>query len=93
MTYAQNLHRIHQRHYPAQQRLSGHAKADEMIEFLKGFEKVKLVLVNHGAEETKKTFAERVKNEIDPKDVEILDRHYFYRVNAYGLLKKIQTKK
>lgn len=72
---------------------SGHAKADEMIEFLNEFENIKLVLINHGAEETKRTFADRVKDEVNPKDIEILDRHYFYRINAYGLLKKIQTKK
>lgn len=72
---------------------SGHAKADEMIEFLKGFENIKFILINHGAEETKIKFADRVKKEVDPKDIEILDRHYFYRVNAYGFLKKIQTKK
>ena len=72
---------------------SGHAKADEMIEFLKQFTNIKLILINHGAEEVKNEFADRVKHEIDPKDIEILDRHYFYRINAYGLMKKIQTKK
>ena len=72
---------------------SGHAKADEMIEFLKGFEKIKFVLINHGEGDTKTSFADRVKKEINPKDIDILDRHYFYRINAYGLMKKVQTKK
>ncbi len=72
---------------------SGHAKADEMIEFLKGFKNIKLILVNHGNIDPKKEFADKISEEIKSKNVEILDRHYFYRVNAYGLLKKIQTKK
>ena len=72
---------------------SGHAKADEMIEFLKGFENIKFILINHGEEETKKKFMDRVQKEIDPKDVDILDRDYFFRINAYGFMKKIQTKK
>lgn len=72
---------------------SGHAKADEMIEFFKMFENIKLILINHGETETKKKFKSRVIKEVDPKDVDILDREYFFRVNAYGFMKKIQTKK
>ena len=71
---------------------SGHAKADEMISFLKRFEKLKLVLVNHGDPETKELFAQRIVDEVGPKDVEILDRSYFYRVSPYGLAKKLSTK-
>ena len=72
---------------------SGHAKADEMIDFLKEFENIKFILINHGEEETKKKFMDRVQKEIDPKDIDILDREYFFRINAYGFMKKIQTKK
>ncbi|MBR1802388.1 MAG: MBL fold metallo-hydrolase [Clostridia bacterium] len=71
---------------------SAHAKADEMIEFLKGFSDLKLVLVNHGEKETKLQFAKRVVKEVDPKMVGIMDREYFFRVNRYGLIRQMSTK-
>lgn len=71
---------------------SAHAKADQMIEFLKQFKNLKLVLVNHGELEVKKSFAERILNEVEPKYVGILGRDYFFRVNPYGLQKTLSTK-
>ncbi|MGN1299666.1 MAG: MBL fold metallo-hydrolase [Candidatus Scatovivens sp.] len=72
---------------------SGHAKSDEMIQFLKSFDNIKLILINHGNLDTKLRFMDKVKKEVKSKNVAILDRNYFYRINAYGLLKQIQTKK
>lgn len=71
---------------------SAHAKADEMITFLKQFKNIKLVLVNHGQADVKETFAERIIDEVNPKDVGILGRNYFFRVNPYGLIKTLPTK-
>ena len=71
---------------------SAHAKADELIEFLKKFNNLKLVLINHGEPNTKIKFAERVGDEVNPKDVGILGRDYFFRIGSYGLLKTIGTK-
>ena len=71
---------------------SAHAKADEMIDFLKQFVNLKLVLVNHGEPEVKELFAERIVDEVDPKNVGILGRRYFFRVNPYGLAKTLSTK-
>ena len=71
---------------------SAHAKADEMIDFLKQFNNLKLVLVNHGEEEVKKEFAERIVKEVEPKRVGVLNREYFFRVNSYGLIKTMGTK-
>ena len=71
---------------------SAHAKADEMIDFLKQFENLKLVLVNHGEEKVKEKFAERIVDEAEPKRVGILGREYFFRVNSYGLVKTLSTK-
>lgn len=71
---------------------SAHAKADEMIEFLKQFHNLKLVLVNHGREKTKVKFADRIVNEVDPKCVAILDRSYFFRISPYGLIRSLSTK-
>ena len=71
---------------------SAHAKADEMIEFLQQFKNLKLVLVNHGEPNTKKVFAERISDEVKTKQVGILGRSYFFRVDTYGLVKTLSTK-
>lgn len=71
---------------------SAHAKSDEMIEFLKQFEDLKLVLVNHGETKSKDEFSRKVLNEVDTKDVGLLGRDYFFRINPYGLVKTLSTK-
>lgn len=71
---------------------SAHAKADEMIAFLQQFTNLKLVLVNHGEPEVKELFADRIVDEVEVKDVGILGRMYFFRVNPYGLAKTLSTK-
>lgn len=71
---------------------SAHAKADEMIDFLKQFESLKLVLVNHGEANTKIAFAERIVEEVDTKYVAILGREYMFRVNGYGLVRQFSSK-
>lgn len=71
---------------------SAHAKANELIDFLRPFENIKLLLVNHGEYEKKETYANRVIDEIDPKDVGILGREYFFRIDGYGLIKPLSTK-
>ena len=71
---------------------SAHAKADEMIDFLKQFKKIKLILVNHGEAEIKKSFSDKILDEVDTKNVGILGRQYFFRVNPYGLQKTLTTK-
>lgn len=70
---------------------SAHAKSDEMIKFLKQFKNLKLVLINHGATETKEIFAKRVIEQISPKDVGMLGEEYFFRVDPYGLVKTAPT--
>lgn len=71
---------------------SGHAKADEMIEFLKKFKNLKLVLINHGDSESKLKFSETVLNEIDTKYVGILGEEYLFRVDTYGFVKTMTTR-
>ena len=72
--------------------LSAHAKADEMIEFLRKFRNLKLVLVNHGEFDSKEAFAERITLELKPKRVALLGRDYFYRVGPFGLIRYLSTK-
>lgn len=71
---------------------SAHAKADEMIEFLKQFSSLHLVLVNHGDEDTKEHFANRIIKEVKPGDVGVACRETFFRVSAYHLIKTLPTK-
>lgn len=71
---------------------SAHAKADEMIEFLKQFNNLNLVLVNHGELKAKNIFAERIIKEVKSKRVGLLGNEYFFRVDSYGLVKTLSTK-
>ena len=71
---------------------SAHAKADEMIRFLQQFKNIKLILVQHGEEPVKEMFAKRIRKEVSVKDVEILGRDKFYRINPYGLVKVLPSK-
>lgn len=71
---------------------SAHAKADEMIAFLQQFKDLKLVLVNHGEENVKHVFAERITEEVHAKHVGLLGRDYFFRINHYGLVKTLSTR-
>ena len=71
--------------------LSAHAKADEMIYFLKQFKKLKLVLINHGEITSKEKFSIRVDEEVNPKNTAILGRDYLFRINPYGLIRSFST--
>lgn len=71
---------------------SAHAKADEMMDFLRQFENLRMVLVNHGQTEVKEEFAKRILKEVNTKHVGVLGREYFFRIGAYGLIKTLGTK-
>ncbi len=71
---------------------SAHAKADVIIDFLKQFTDLKLILFNHGTNDSKKMIAERAAKEVEAKHIGILGRQYFFRVDAYGLEKTLSTK-
>lgn len=71
---------------------SAHAKANELINFLRPFENIKFFLSNHGNLDSKEIYTDRVVDEINPKDAGILGRDYFYRIDGYGLIKPLSTK-
>lgn len=71
---------------------SGHAKANEMIDFLNQFSNIRLVLINHGNTDVKESFAERILDETNARNVGILGREYLFRVNHYGYVKSMTTK-
>lgn len=70
---------------------SAHAKADEILYFLKNFNNLKLVLVNHGETKTMQIFSARIEDEVKPKDVAILGRDYLFRISPYGLVRSFST--
>ena len=73
--------------------LSAHAKANELIDFLRPFEHLNFVLINHGETDSKEIYAKRVLSEIAPKDdVAILGRDYFFRIDGFGYVKSLSTK-
>ena len=67
---------------------SAHAKADELIEFLQQFKKLKMVLINHGEPNVKEEFASRVLDEVSAKNVGILG-DYAFRLDRYGYVKSL----
>ena len=71
---------------------SAHAKANELIDFLNLFPNKKMILITHGEKEIKNIFAERVLKETDCKKIGILGNEYFFRLDAYGLVKSLGTK-
>lgn len=71
---------------------SAHAKADQLIDFLRKFKNIKLILINHGEPENKKIFAKRILKEMDVKQVGILNREMLFRIDTWGIVKTIPTK-
>lgn len=72
---------------------SAHAKADEMLnKFLKKFEKPLFVMLNHGEDNSKDVFSDRILRETDVKQVGILGREYFYRIDVDGFVKSVTSK-
>lgn len=71
---------------------SAHAKADVMVDFLKQFSNLKLVLINHGEPDVKEAFAKRILKEVDTKAVGVLNRDNVFRIGPWGLEKTIPSK-
>lgn len=71
---------------------SAHAKSDKLINFLKQFKKLKLVIINHGEPETKEIFLLKVRKEVNPNSATILDSTVFHRIDSNGLVKSMSTK-
>lgn len=71
---------------------SAHAKSEELIEFLKNFNNLRGVLINHGQTKAKEAFAEKILKEININEAGILSRDYFFRIGSYGIVKTLSTK-
>lgn len=71
---------------------SAHAKADEIISFLKKFDRPQCILVTHGSDDSKEKMASRILDEVNTKNVCIFDRRNFFRIGPYGLIKTFPSK-
>ena len=71
---------------------SGHAKSDQLLDFLKGFKRPELILLNHGSKEAQKSYSKLVIDELNPKNLGLLNSEYVIRVDSHGLLKTIPSK-
>lgn len=87
-----NMKRITKTRVEYTTEFSAHAKADELLKFLQQFEDIKLILINHGETSVKEESAKRILQEVNSKNVGILNREYLYRVGPYGFIKTISTK-
>lgn len=67
---------------------SGHAKADELLKFISGFLKIKVLIVAHGDTDKKKAFKRLVEDANVAKEVTIVDRNNYVRLNPWGILDK-----
>lgn len=68
---------------------SSHDPADYLIEFLNMFSPVSILFI-HGAPEIKEAFEVRTKRETGVKKTGILGMGYVYRINSYGIDKKVK---
>lgn len=68
---------------------SSHAPADLLIEFYNMFSPMS-ILFTHGELEKKEALEERTQRETGIKKTGILGMGYVYRINSYGIEKKIQ---
>ena len=66
---------------------SSHAKADQLLDFLRIFPNLVGVFVNHGEIKTKEIYSEMIEKELNPMFVEILDRSVFYSMSEFDIAK------
>ena len=66
---------------------SSHAKADQLLDFLRIFPNLVGVFVNHGEIKKKEIYSEMIEKELEPMFVEILDRSVFYSMSEFDIIK------
>ena len=70
---------------------STHAKRDELLEFYKKFSKIRTLLIQHGEESVKYSFAEYCRNHLNNcKTVEVLGTGNTVSIDEWGLVKLIK---
>lgn len=70
---------------------SGHAKSDQLIDFLSTLN-IRTLHITHGEVDVKQYFAERCEELLDVKDIAILGMGYTMRVDPYHIVKSVREK-
>ena len=71
---------------------SSHSNSIELIDFLKQFNNLKFVIINHGEKKVKESFKALAINS-GISNVEIIDRNTVFVIGHYGFLKSMNSKK
>lgn len=71
----------------ATNQFSGHAKVEDLIDYLKQFTNLRSVSINHGETLTKSQYAKTVEKEVAPKSLTIFEPGTITRIGAFGIIK------
>ena len=71
---------------------SGHAKRDELLQFLSTLQNIRSLVITHGEPDVKESFGEYCEANLNVKNVAIAGIGYTIRVNTYGICKTIFEK-
>ena len=74
------------------QEFSGHAKRDEIVEFLSKLENIRSIHITHGEVDAKESFAEYCREQLGIKDIAIAGMGYTMRVDRYRIVKSVREK-
>ncbi|MBP3502788.1 MAG: MBL fold metallo-hydrolase [Clostridia bacterium] len=69
---------------------SSHARKEQLIEFVKRYKKIGLLLIEHGNEESKLALARACEGLSNVTDVAIVDGKTDFRGNCYGFIKSFR---
>ncbi len=67
--------------------ISGHARGDELLEFLHSFKNKNSVMINHGERKVQEIFKRRVEREENVKRVELMTPEKVIKVGPWGIIK------
>ncbi|MCR5146934.1 MAG: MBL fold metallo-hydrolase [Clostridia bacterium] len=72
---------------------STHAKRDELVDFFKRFKNIRSLLIQHGEEEVKDSFAEYCGKKLDNcKNIEVLGNDFTVALDSWGVVKLIDER-
>ena len=74
------------------QEFSGHAKGNQIVDFLSTLENIRTLHITHGEVDVKEYFAEYCRERLGVKDIAIAGMGYTIRVDPYRIVKSIREK-
>ena len=70
---------------------SGHAKRDELLEFLSKFNCKNSIIVNHGEPKTKAAFAKKLVEKFEDSKVAVIGASTGFRIGKYGIIRSLNV--